>query len=339
MRISTVTQNLRIDNSINSLLDRIADSQLQISTGKRSQVYSGFQGADTRLLVTLKEQRNSLESYVKTINNTVVKTKVIDSSLRQVTDLTTDMRQKLYEQVDGLYPQSAPALQTFARTAIDQMINFMNSSADGQFLYAGNDINTRPMLDRATVEANAVALSGAIPSIAAGDNAATIQAYWQGVFGNNAPNDANEWYQGGTGNFQVRIDEGVDASFGEVGNADGFEEVFEVLYAFANVQYDQNVAGADAEYQAMVDWGLPKIEAAFDVINDMVGQNGVVQRQIDDRKTAHKETLTLVESQILEIEDVDPYEAVSTFQTLQAQLEASYQTTATLRGLSLTRFL
>lgn len=339
MRISTVTQNLRIDSSINSLLDQIADSQLQISTGKRSQVYSGFDGADSRVLINLKEQRTTLESYQDTINNAFVKTKTIDAALVQTTDITTDIRKKLYKQVPGFFPQSAQALETFSRTAIDQIANLLNSTADGQFLFSGNDINTRPMLDRATVEANAVGLSGPIPSIANGDTAAAIQAYWEGVLGTNAPTDASAWYQGGTGTFDIRIDEGVTTSFGEVGNDDGFEEVFEVLYAFANIDFDGNVAGADAEYQAMVDWARPKIEAAFDVINDMVGQNGVISRQMQDRQTAHAETLTLVETQVLGVEDVDPYEAVSRFQTLQAQLQASYQTTSLLRGITLTRFL
>jgi flagellin-like hook-associated protein FlgL len=58
-----------------------------------------------------------------------------------------------------------------------------------------------------------------------------------------------------------------------------------------------------------------------------------------DRKEAHSETLTLLESQILDVEDVDSYEAVSRFQTLQSQLQASYQTTSLIRNLSLTNFI
>src|SRR3546814_8810586 len=81
MRISTVTQNLRIDNSITSIQRRIADAQLQISTQKKSQVYSGFSGQDVRLLISLKEQRTSVESYVDSINNTKVKTATIDAAL------------------------------------------------------------------------------------------------------------------------------------------------------------------------------------------------------------------------------------------------------------------
>src|SRR3546814_11430194 len=103
MRISTVTQNLRIDNSITSIQRRIADAQLQISTPNKSQVYSGFSGQDVRLLISLKEQRTSVESYVDSINNTKVKTATIDAELVTFTDITKALRKKLYEPVVGLY--------------------------------------------------------------------------------------------------------------------------------------------------------------------------------------------------------------------------------------------
>ena len=291
MRISTITQNLRIDNSITSIQRKIADAQLQISTGKLSQVYSGFEGQDVRLLITLKEQRTSVDSYVDTITNTQVKTKTIDASLVTFTDITQDLRKKLYEQVEGLYDNSALALQTFANAAIDQLTNLLNQTADGKYLFNGTDTDTQPMINSATTKA----------------------AY-----------------------VQPRIDEGVDVTFGELANDDAFEEVFEVMYAFANVNFQ---AGDDANYEQLVNWGIGKVEAAFELINDMVGQNGVIGAQMDTRKEAHQDSLTLLETQILDIEEIDPYEAVSTFQTLQAQLEASFQTTSVLRGLSLTRYL
>jgi flagellar hook-associated protein 3 FlgL len=139
------------------------------------------------------------------------------------------------------------------------------------------------------------------------------------------------------GSLSVRVDQGVDLSYGELANdSSTFEEVFDVLYAFSNTTF---TAGDDAEYRNLVNWGIRKIEAALDLMNDMVGQNGVVGSEMLSRQQSHKETILLLETQIGNIEDVDPYEAVAEFQTLQAQLEASFQTTAVLRNLSLTRFI
>ena len=327
MRISTITQNLRIDNSITSIQRKIADAQLQISTGKLSQVYSGFEGQDVRLLITLKEQRTSVDSYVDTITNTQVKTKTIDASLVTFTDITQDLRKKLYEQVEGLYDNSALALQTFANAAIDQLTNLLNQTADGKYLFNGTDTDTQPMINSATTKAAYVqpALSGGF----AGVTAAVTTFFGTDTNWNNVTTPA-------PGSLQARIDEGVDVTFGELANDDAFEEVFEVMYAFANVNFQ---AGDDANYEQLVNWGIGKVEAAFELINDMVGQNGVIGAQMDTRKEAHQDSLTLLETQILDIEEIDPYEAVSTFQTLQAQLEASFQTTSVLRGLSLTRYL
>ncbi len=327
MRISTVTQNLRIDNSITTVQRQIADAQRQISTGKKSPVYSGLEGQDVRLLINLKEQRTSVQSYVSTINNTQVKTKTIDASLVTFTDITQDLRKKLYEQVEGLYGSSALALQTFANAAIDQLTSLLNQTADGQYLFNGTDTDTQPLINAATTKAAYVqpALSGGSAAvIAAVQTFFATDANW-----NNVTTPA-------PGSLQARIDEGVDITYGQLANNDAFEEVFEVLYAFANANFQP---GDDANFEALVNWGIGKVEAAFDLVNNMAGQNGVIGAQMKTREEAHSDSLTLLETQILDIEDIDPYEAVSTFQTLQAQLEASFQTTSVLRGLSLTRYL
>lgn len=346
MRISTVSQNLRINNSITSIQRQIADAQLQVSTGKRSQVYSGLEGQDVRLLITLKEQRVSVESYLSTIKNTQVKTKTIDSSLVTFTDITQDLRKKLYEQVEGLYENSALALQTFANAAIDQLTNLLNQTADGKFLFNGTDTGQQP-LDPSSATKGAYALHtfGALgpgqPALSAGAGAADVTAFVEDFFAsdsnwNNVSSPTQIPAGVAPGSLQARIDKGVDVSFGELANDDAFEEVFEVLYAFANVNFQP---GDDAEYQTLVNWGLGKVEGAFELINDMVGRNGVIGSQMATREEAHRDGLTLLKSQVLDIEDVDPYEAVSLFQTLQAQLEVSFQTTSVLRNLSLTRFL
>lgn len=342
LRIATVTQNLRIDNSITSIQRRIADAQLQISTGKQSQVYSGYSGQDVRLLISLKEQRTSVESYVDTINNAKVKTTTIDASLVTFTDITQDLRKKLYEQVEGLYENSALALQTFANAAIDQVTNFLNQTSDGKYLFNGTDTDTQPVIDSATTKALYAGFSTVgppvigpgQPALSAAGGFADVQTFVEEFFATDA--NWNSVTTPAPGSLQARIDQGVDVTFGELANDDAFEEVMEVLYAFANVNFQ---AGDDAEYEALVNWGIGKVEAAFDVINDMVGQNGVVASQMQTRLDEHKDGLTLLETQILDIEDVDPYEAVSLFQTLQAQLEASYQTTSLLRNLTLTKFL
>lgn len=327
MRISTSAQNIRINDQITSIQRQINDAQLQISTGKLSQTYSGYGAQDVRLLISLKEQRTSVQSYVDTINATKVKTTAIDATLTSITDIAQDLRKKLYEQVQGLYGDSSTALQTYANATIDQLTNLLNQSAGGKYLFNGTDTDAQPMIASATTKAayTQPALSGGSAAVITNvQNFFATDTNW-----NNVTTPA-------PGSLQARVDKGVDVSYGELGNDDAFETVFEVLYAFANVNFQ---TGDDTNYQNLVNWGIGQIESAFDSVNDMVGQNGVVQAQLEDRLSAHADTTTILENQVTDIEDVDPYKAVSTFQTLQAQLESSYQTTAILRNLSLTKYL
>ena len=228
--------------------------------------------------------------------------------------------------------ESAPAIQAFAQEAIDRLTGLLNTRVDGRYIFSGDALGTEPMIDPDTVN---TAYSGGYPGLAAG--AAAVLTTYTGTF---FATDAN-WYQGGTVNagerqFEVRIDEGVSVEFGEVGNNDAFEELLETLYAFANHDF---ATGLETQFQDMVDLARPRVEAAFTSINQMVSTLGVTHSRILDQETTHEEDLVLFETQIEDVEGVDDYEVVSRFQILQAQLEASYQATASLRSFSLARFI
>src|SRR3546814_17760986 len=100
------------------------------------------------------------------------------------------------------------------------------------------------------------ALGPGQPALGAGAGAADVITFVEDFFNtdtnwNNVPTPA-------PGSLQTRIEKGVDVSYGELANNDGFEEVFEVLYAFANVDFQP---GEDADYEALVNWGIGKVKS------------------------------------------------------------------------------
>ena len=58
-----------------------------------------------------------------------------------------------------------------------------------------------------------------------------------------------------------------------------------------------------------------------------------------DIESQHKDDNTLLSNQLDGVENVDPFEAAAEFQLLQGQLQAAYQTTASLRQLSLANYI
>jgi flagellar hook-associated protein 3 FlgL len=74
-------------------------------------------------------------------------------------------------------------------------------------------------------------------------------------------------------------------------------------------------------------------------MQNLIAKNGLNQTQIEDASTRHEATLTVVKSQINDIESVDLADASAKITQLRTQLQASFQLTAQLKNLSLVNFL
>src|SRR3546814_5534668 len=134
----------------------------------------------------------------------------------------------------------------------DLLSNMLNQTADGKYLFNGTNTDVQPMINAGTTKTLydahvAGALGPGQPALGAGAGAADVITFVEDFFNtdtnwNNVPTPA-------PGSLQTRIEKGVDVSYGELANNDGFEEVFEALYAFANVDFQP---GEAAEYEALV---------------------------------------------------------------------------------------
>lgn len=334
MQIASLTQTLRLQTNINNLQTGLTRTQQQISSGKVADIYSGLRGEDSRISIQLRETISTKESFIDSTETTRVRMKIMETTLVGIQELAQDLRTRLIEQVDGLLPNSAPALKVFADTAIDQLANLLNTQADGRFLFSGTAVTTQPIVNTATLKTNAFA---AITPLAVG-NAATLQNDSQTFFGT----DAN-WYQGGgnpTGQnrpFRFNADEGVVLEYGELGSdSTTFEELFEVLAVFADVDF---AAGLETDYKALVTWGLGKVEAAEDAIGQQIARIGVTHERMIATEASHKDDLVILADQLDDLENIDTAAVIQEFQTLSTQLEASFQIAASLRNLTLSRFI
>jgi len=78
---------------------------------------------------------------------------------------------------------------------------------------------------------------------------------------------------------------------------------------------------------------------AFTGLRSALGTLGAVQNRINSIDLTHEQRLSLLENELGRLEDADPYEAISKLQGLQAQLTSSFQVTAALKDLTLSRFI
>jgi flagellar hook-associated protein 3 FlgL len=334
MRVATLTMSLRAQNTVLNLQNQFSRAQEQVSTGKISQIYSGLRGDDARVSIQLREEIQTKESYVNTIEQVRTRTKIMEAALNGIQDLAEQMRVELINQQEGKFDDTAPVLKQFADSAIDQLVSLLNTQSEGRYIFNGTDVSTAPVDDAATLKTAAYA---AIPALAVGNSAAVIAASAT-HFGTDANwNNVAGIVPGQTKPFAFDAAEGVRLEFGELANDNStFEELFEVFSIFADVNF---AAGLDNDFRALVDDGLTRVEAAADTIGLMVASVGTTQARITDIEAQHKDDNTLLSNQLDGVENVDPFEAAAEFQLLQGQLQAAYQTTASLRQLSLANYI
>jgi flagellar hook-associated protein 3 FlgL len=187
--------------------------------------------------------------------------------------------------------------------------------------------------DAATLK---TAAFGAIRALANG-NYADVIADSETHFGTDTNwNDVTGLVPGQTKPFAFDAAEGVRLEYGELASDNSFEELFEVFAIFADVNF---ATGLDDDYLKLVEDGLARVETVADKIGLMLASLGTTQARITDIETHHKDDNTLLSTQLNSVENVDPYEAATQFQLLQGQLQAAYQTTASLRQLSLANYI
>ncbi|UUX50496.1 flagellin [Nisaea acidiphila] len=333
MRIATLTTALRTQNTVLNLQDQMLRAQQQVSTGKVSQIYSGLTGDNARISIQLREEIQTKEAYVNTIEGVRTRTKIMEAALVGMQDLAEEMRAELIKQQEGKYDDTAPVLKQFADSAIDQLVSLLNSQSEGRYLFNGTSVATQPVIDATTLKTNAFA---AITPLAVGNSATVIgdSATFFATDGNW--NNVGGLPPGQTQPFAFDAAEGVRLEYGELASNDAFEELFEVFAVFADVDY---AAGLDADYGALVTDGLTRVETAADQIGLMIASLGTTQGRMTDLEAQHKDDNTVLTKQLDGIENIDSFEAAAEFQLIQGQLQAAYQTTASIRNLSLANYL
>lgn len=349
---SSLGQNIFLRNQINLIQGRLKTEEFRISSGYKSPDYSGL-GIDTRKLINFQRQTQNIESYQKVIATVDTRMTVEQESLTQIQEIAADIRAK-YLQLQPELETDASVRDIFrieARAAIEQINRLLNVQIDGRYLFSGGETQTAPMIDAGDTATAGTPLGDFFTQVNAytgGTPVATVIANVDTYFDAITP-----WYQGQNPatTLSARVDEGVDVDYGVAANADAFREILKGLYYFATVPDDPT---RQTEYFQLLDQGQTHLEtglgttisrtptvavAAVQDISQIAGALGTEQQKMERIRLDHENALSLLEREIGHIQDADVAESISLFTQLQTQLEATFQITSSVNGLSLTNFL
>ncbi len=300
MRIST---SWIFQQSLNAMLDTqtsLANTQNQLSTGKRILTPSDDPAASTRVL-ELDQLIDTTKQYQRNSNYAETRLKLEETVLSDAGDILQRVRElAVRANNDTLSAGDRNAIAIEVRSNLDALVQLANSKdATGEYLFSGNKTATPAFSD-----------SGG------------------GIYTYNGDQGIRSLQIGPT--RQVSVGDAGDSVFMKVDDgAGGVASMFEALYDFA----------VDLEANAPSTTTLTRLDSAIDEVLNTRASIGARLNTIDAQRNMNDSFDLMMQENRSTLEDLDYTEAVSRFERQLLALQASQQSFIKIEGLSLFNYL
>lgn len=334
--LSTLGQNQLIRAEMSKVQLDINKLQQQISSGKKTDQY-GDLGALAPLDISLRNKGEQLTNFKENIQTLKARTDIIDNTLTGIRSEVLDMRNIAL--ANKMFDTGRADITSRATAAVKDIMTKLQANVDGRYLFGGITTDQPPMADAATLLATTqtavnAALASPVPDV--------VTAVRNAVSGVLAT--ASNYYVGGVKHGAPEIDEGVTADYSITGDDPAFKSTLQSLLMLATMPPPQNdpvtpPAVNRTDWDAVANDAGTNLTGSLTEIDNLQLSNGRVQKLLDDTDQSHDATLTIIQTQIDDIEQVDLVDASARMTQLRTQLELSYAVTADLRDLSLVNYL
>lgn len=362
--ISTFGLFTQRSENLRSLENDLALRLNEASTGRKSDV-AGDLGVEISILNELRSMQSENSVFLSSIDAFTRRSDFMVGALTSVNDAVNTLVAEVVLNAPQA-GQSVSALDETANTMITQLVDALNTSADGRFLFSGIDIDAIPLrrpgeINPATGlspnDVMAGILDGAAyappqppaftPAFTAAEAATAIARFNEVFDGTNAALPAptadysfeNTLYDGAVGGPAVsaRVSNGAPVEYGVTAEDAAFRQALQGAYMLSSVDL-QAMAGT-AAYEPYITAALDLLTNGLEDIRAVTAQLGGVQADVEDRKAALVSQNLIINAQVNAYEQVDPIETQSLVSEIEKQIEAAYA--ATVRGsrLRLTNFI
>jgi flagellar hook-associated protein 3 FlgL len=315
-RISNLAQhNFNLFATLNTQT-RLFDAQTEVSTGQKSQDYAGIDRQAGRL-INFKSELERVRQFQDNIETTERRLELMGFSLQRIEEVARDFRTTLLNARNGETADTI-GLKELSQGLLDQIVDLLNVRDETRFLFAGGDIETKPVqLNNGTYTPPTVP-----PFPATADTT---------------------WYEGDNVVQLARVDESFQVSYGLTADANAIEKVIRAFDAVSEITFTSPPTAA--EIQAVND-AITLLTEAVDIntagektLAGLFGQVELNRKLLFDVNEKHDNFTVFAETNIANIEQVNMAEAVATLNFEQVTLEASFATLARVQQLSLSDFL
>lgn len=300
IRVATIPLQRTLSSSIQQAQQRLADTQLQLNSGKKANDLAGL-GIDAGRTLSARSLRSAQDAQSSAAKRLGTTLSLYDANISSIDNAGSDLRQKIMTVIGT--GQTA-GLQGAIEGAFDQFRAAMNATDGSGPLFAGAQTDATPFKPRTLADT-----IGETPATAFGNDDVRASA---------------------------RIGDGVDLTYGvgarELGS--GMLSAFQTLAAAGTIGETLTPGQLDALKTA-----LGQIDGALPQVRTLNAENGRKQVQAETLAVRGEERSDLLTNLISDAEDADYGEIAMQLTQQQTVLKASYSVFTQLSDLSLTQYL
>ena len=337
--LSTLGQNDLLRSEFTTLQGGIQQLQTQVATGEKTQRY-GDLGAEAPLDISLRNQATMIDNFKTNISDLSVRTSLIDKNLVIIHDTALAVQNMAF--ASPSFSAQRENIVAAAKAAIDQINQRLQSSVNGRNLFAGTATQTNPIVPSTTLLPAAQAAVAAAIAAGPANVPAAIQAAISGAGGVVAT--AASYYLGGPPHAPTLVDQGLTVDYSITASDPAFMTILQGLYALAALPQPGGPSAlppalSDSQFDATASAAASTISQGISQLSSVTEKNGRNEQFLSDESNVHDSTLTVLQTQIDNIEQVDLADASTRLTQLRTQLDASFHITASLSSLNLVDFL
>ena len=325
---------------------QLMDRQQEAATGRKVDVGLDL-GSRTHQAVSLRYDFD-LNTTQKDLNG------VTSAQLELTQNLMTSMGNIAHEFTSTLVGSrnavnGQQIVKQAAQQALDGLTALLNTSHDGQFIFAGINSSNSPVAQYRSMPPSAAkqAVDAAFLSqfgfsqnsaLAASITSAQMDAFIDGVLsGEFSPaNWSANWSSASDQSRAARVDQNQTVAIPVNANMQPIRDLVMSLTAAMDLGTGNLSQGT---FQALVDKSTALAGKAAGGFGDVQALLGSVQNEVSSATERIASRNNILTREINALESVDPYEAATRVNTLTNQLEASYSLTARLSRLSLLNYI
>jgi flagellar hook-associated protein 3 FlgL len=311
----------------------LADLQRQLASQKKYEDISGF-GLGAGNAQRTRFDKDRLNSYLGNVTSSTNRLKLLNTTMTEASSLARKMINAIQLQVrEGNVDTNA--IKTLGDQSLSFLQDLMNTNIEGRYLFAGSNTDQAPSTSLSTLKNNVQTdytdwLNGTQTTA---QFLATIDGASLSYMGmNNALTTA--------GKVTMRVNTSVELDYTSLADQNGMKDLMLALSLATELkQPGSGDIPSRTEFYQVLDKISDLAQSAVEKLDAGNGEASTKFALVANLRDSHERDIGVLEQLIAEKENPDINDIVVKIQSLQTQLQASYQITGALKELSLINFI